>query len=144
MRFSGRLIPSPLRQLCSRKHAPCPSRISSAFGSRRTRPCGSSPMIPGTSWLAKLSRCAIDPTAERFSRTAQFFSRALAQLHVKGGVYIYALENAGGRRAGLLEGDIIITYGNHEVNDAAEFQKAYRERPPGPGLALTFLRLLAD
>jgi len=87
---------------------------------------------------------ATDPTAERFSRTAQFFSRALAQLHVKGGVYIYALENAGGRRAGLLEGDIIITYGNHEVNDAAEFQKAYRERPPGPGLALTFLRLLAD
>ena len=44
-----------------------------------------------------ISRCAIDPTAERFSRTAQFFSRALAQLHVKGGVYIYiyALENAG-------------------------------------------------
>src|SRR3954463_6332698 len=105
MRFSGRLIPSTLRQLCSRKHAPCPSRISSAFGSRRTRPCGSSPMIPGTSWLARLSRCAIDPTAERFSRTAQFFSRALAQLHVKGGVYIYALENVGGRRVGLLEGD---------------------------------------
>jgi hypothetical protein len=28
-----------------------------------------------------ISRCAIDPTAERFSRTAQFFSRALAQFH---------------------------------------------------------------
>ncbi len=62
-------------------------------------------MIPGTSWLARLSRCAIDPTMERFSRTAQFFSRALAQLHVKAGVYIYALENAGGHRVDLFEGD---------------------------------------
>jgi hypothetical protein len=42
---------------------------------------------------------------ERFSRTAQFFSRALAQLHVKAGVYIYALENAGGHRVDLFEGD---------------------------------------
>ena len=62
-------------------------------------------MIPETSWLARLSRCAIDPTAECFSRTAQFFSRALAQLYVKGGVYIYALENAGGHRVDLFEGD---------------------------------------
>jgi hypothetical protein len=30
------------------------------------------------------------------------------------------------------------------VSNAAEFQKAYREQPPAPGLVLTFLRLLAD
>jgi hypothetical protein len=30
------------------------------------------------------------------------------------------------------------------VTNAAEFQKAYRERPPATGLVLTFLRLLAD
>jgi hypothetical protein len=87
---------------------------------------------------------ATDPTAERFSRTAQSFTQALGQLKVKGGVYIYALENAGGRRAGLLEGDIIITYGDHKVSDMVEFQEAYRERPPAPGLVVTFLRLLAD
>lgn len=87
---------------------------------------------------------ASDPTAEQYSRTAQSFTRALGQLHVNGGVYIYALEDLGGRGAGLMEGDIIIAYGDQKVGDAAEFQKAFRERPPAPGLVLTFVRLLGD
>jgi hypothetical protein len=85
-----------------------------------------------------------DPTAERFSRTAQSFTREMSRLGVKGGIYVYHLQDGTARRAGLLEGDIIIACGNHDVSDMPAFQKVCQERPPGAALGLTFLRLLSD
>jgi len=87
---------------------------------------------------------ASDPTAERFSRTAQSFTREINRLGVKGGIYVYHLQDGGARRAGLLEGDIIIACGNHDVSDMPAFQKVCQEMPPGGALGLTFLRLLSD
>jgi hypothetical protein len=54
------------------------------------------------------------------------------------------LEDAGARHAGLIDGDIIVKYGDQKISNAVEFQKAFRERPPSPGLVLTFVRLLGD
>ncbi len=85
-----------------------------------------------------------DPTADRFSRTAQLFTRSLDHLGVKGGVYVYAVRDGGGRRAGLLEGDVIVACGDRPVMDAAEFQHACQMEHTEAGLLLTWLRLLSD
>ena len=87
---------------------------------------------------------ATDPTAERYSRTAQSFTRALGHLQTEGGLFIYEVRNGGGRGAGLLDGDIIITYDGRKVVDGVDFQRAVDARPPAPGVVLTFLRLLED
>lgn len=87
---------------------------------------------------------ATDPTAERFSRTAQSFTRALGKLGVNGGVYVYAVRDGDARRAGLLEGDIITACGDHTVSDVAAFQKACHSQSREQNLVLSFLRLSSD
>ncbi|MFL5280126.1 MAG: hypothetical protein ACJ8AW_03795, partial [Rhodopila sp.] len=88
---------------------------------------------------------ASDPTAERFARTAQVFTRASGQLGLTGGAYIYALHDGDARRAGLLEGDIIVACGDNTVSDVVEFQRACSGEPQsGHDVTVKFLRLLSD
>ena len=87
---------------------------------------------------------ASDKTATRYSHTAQSFTRQFQHLNVNGGAYIYAIKNGGNRPDGLMEGDIIVKYDDHDVRGSIDLENAVESRPPAPGTVIVYLRLLDD
>lgn len=83
-----------------------------------------------------------EPSAARYSRTAQQFTMQSRSLGHAGGVYIYSIvEGGAGAAAGLAVGDIIVTYGGHPVPGMPEFLSARWRAPDGARIHVEILRM---
>ena len=85
---------------------------------------------------------ATDPTAEQYSRIAQKFTRQIALLNVKGGVYIYEVIAGGSaEQEGLEVGDIIIRYHDRPIANMQQFKVAKEAAAQDKSLEVVYLRL---
>jgi hypothetical protein len=86
-----------------------------------------------------------DAGALAYSKTAQEFTRQLSTLGVSGGVYVFAVPEAGAAvSVGLRVGDILLTYAGAPIPSVPEFAEALRKSAPGDMVRLEYLRLTAD
>ncbi|HEX2095696.1 MAG TPA: PDZ domain-containing protein [Longimicrobiaceae bacterium] len=82
-----------------------------------------------------------DPTARRYSATAQQFTLQLPRLGVEGGVYLYELTAADpAARGDLAVGDIVTAWGGRRISNMPDLVAAI-QAAPGDRVRVHYLRL---
>lgn len=85
---------------------------------------------------------ATDETAKNYAHIAQQFTLHMRDLGLMGGVYLYALnDNGTARKAGLVVGDIVITYGERTIRNMEDMTTALHDVPYNEPLKITYLRI---
>ncbi|KST64913.1 PDZ domain-containing protein [Mastigocoleus testarum] len=88
---------------------------------------------------------ATDPTAKRYSQTAQQFTTQHQNFGVQGGVYIYEMVDGGkAMLAGIAVGDIVIDYAGRSIKGMDDLVCALRDALTGELVRITYLRMQDD